>query len=98
MYYKENVIRACGIKDYPPILQQATSLVSSVSRFIADGANTASEKDVKERLSICNGETTGEVCEYYDNNRCKKCGCFFATKLRMADEKCPIDKWGPINR
>jgi hypothetical protein len=25
--------------------------------------------------------------------RCSKCGCSTWAKLRMASEKCPIDKW-----
>ena len=41
----------------------------------------------------------------FDNNnaQCLMCGCnintkkTFFNKLAWADQKCPIDKWGPIN-
>lgn len=55
-----------------------------------------SQEQIDARLAICNG------CEFYQNNTCLKCGCAlsreknYKNKLLWADQKCPVDKWGPI--
>lgn len=55
-----------------------------------------SQEQIDERLAICNG------CEFYQNDTCLKCGCAlsreknYKNKLLWADQKCPVDKWGPI--
>ena len=53
-------------------------------------AITVSKEKFKERFSICKG------CEFLfkPTNNCKKCGCFMHLKARLANQKCPIDKWG----
>ena len=27
---------------------------------------------------------------------CKKCGCFMKIKIRLANSKCPVDKWDSV--
>jgi hypothetical protein len=96
MAKKDNVIRVCQPKqEYPPLSTQIISLVSSVHDFITDG-HIISKELYQARLNICNGTSTGEVCPYFDNNRCKKCGCYFKTKLSLSTEECPIGKWSKI--
>ena len=54
------------------------------------------QAQIDERLKICHG------CEFYKNNTCLKCGCVlsrektYMNKLLWADQKCPVEKWGPI--
>lgn len=49
-----------------------------------------------QRLAICKG------CEFYVNEKCKKCGCgvknkaAWLDKLGWADQRCPVGKWGPV--
>lgn len=46
-----------------------------------------SQEERNRRLAIC------EACQYFVDNRCRKCGCFALAKIELATEKCPIDKW-----
>lgn len=81
----------------PSIVEQAKSAVTAVAKFAKSGLEITAPEILENRLEICKG------CEWWDgaalNNsgRCKKCGCSTWAKLRMASEKCPLDKWGPVN-
>lgn len=58
--------------------------------------NAASGKDItvedsvyNERMKACN------TCDKHikSTNQCGECGCFLAVKGRLADMKCPLNKW-----
>lgn len=42
----------------------------------------------EERLAIC--RSCEQLSEY---NICKKCGCFMLMKVKVAQAKCPLEKW-----
>ena len=42
---------------------------------------------IDKRWDICTG------CEFLNNNKCEKCGCFMKVKTRVATASCPIGKW-----
>ena len=42
---------------------------------------------IDKRWDICMG------CEFLNNNKCDKCGCFMKVKTRVATARCPIGKW-----
>ena len=44
------------------------------------------ESLAEERLKIC------YTCEFRNETRCGKCGCFLKAKARSTGE-CPIQKW-----
>ena len=58
-----------------------------MSKFTREEAN--------ERLKICRGSSTNELCEEYfkPTGSCKKCGCFVRLKTKIASQSCPLDKW-----
>ena len=45
---------------------------------------------IKNRLDICS------KCEVFisPTSQCRKCGCFMKVKARLANQVCPVDKWG----
>ena len=45
---------------------------------------------IKKRLDICS------KCEFFisPTSQCRKCGCFMKVKARLANQVCPVDKWG----
>jgi hypothetical protein len=51
------------------------------------GRTLVSSEIQKERMDICN------ACNYYVNNKCKKCGCQLKVKTQFAGAKCPLNKW-----
>ena len=54
----------------------------------------ASDPIQKERLSIC------KSCEFYKNESgepsCGQCGCPLKSKISIAEESCPLQKWAAI--
>ena len=84
-----------------PEFHQALKILNSniqtlweVSQLYPD--QVVEQDELDKRLALCKG------CEWWDpesfgkTGSCKKCGCSTWAKLRMASEKCPIDKWGPV--
>ena len=45
------------------------------------------EEVLKMRWDLCTG------CEFLNNNKCEKCGCFMKVKHKLAMAKCPVGKW-----
>lgn len=87
----------CAITERPPgISRQLSGYALAVSRWLAAGAPSRTDRQVSELLAICQG------CPKYDADRgaCSKCGCKvnssrwgLANKLRMATEACPDGHW-----
>jgi uncharacterized paraquat-inducible protein A len=54
----------------------------------------ASDPIQEERLSIC------KSCEFYKNESgepsCGQCGCPLKSKISIAEESCPLQKWAAI--
>ena len=45
------------------------------------------EEVLKMRWDLCLG------CEFLNDNKCEKCGCFMKVKHKLAMASCPIGKW-----
>jgi hypothetical protein len=88
-----NELKKQFIQQYPSLFQQAKNLTTSLTNWVKDGVKVVSEEVLNQRMDIC------KKCEFWDSEafagtgRCSKCGCSTQAKLRMATEKCPIDKW-----
>jgi len=80
----------------PSIGAMASSLGTSLKKWVGSGLSNSTQEVIDMRLDICKG------CELWDSQalkgtgRCRKCGCSTWAKIRMATEKCPIGKWGPV--
>lgn len=78
----------------PTLFNQIKSVTKAAFDWSKAGFKQVEPSVLEERLKICGG------CEFWDSTgfagtgRCQKCGCSTQAKLRMATEKCPIDKWG----
>jgi len=83
---------------YPSAKRMVGNLAQSMTQWVKNGFKLTPEDKLQERLEICKG------CEFWDKEalggtgRCKKCGCSTQAKLRLSHEKCPIDKWGPVDQ
>lgn len=77
----------------PNIGGMVASAGKSLTTWAGSGFSTSSKDEIDARLSLC------KACEFWDSaalngtGRCLKCGCSTWAKIRMASEKCPIDKW-----
>ena len=45
------------------------------------------EEVLKMRWDLCLG------CEFLQDDKCLKCGCFMKVKHKLATAKCPVGKW-----
>jgi hypothetical protein len=76
------------------------TFIKSLFFHIMLGLPKSTQQEIDTRYNICN------QCEDYNikNQECNQCGCFiskkkiFLNKLAWADQRCPINKWGPIIR
>jgi hypothetical protein len=72
---------------FPGVAQQAVNFVRSAVRHLAGGLKTTDEDEGDRRMQICIG------CEYYQDGRCQKCGCYLKAKASWLSESCPVGKW-----
>ena len=74
------------------------TFVKSLFWHIYSGSPKCTLEQIRYRYLICS------ACDDYDkpSSTCNHCGCNitpkkqFLNKLAWADQKCPIDKWLPI--
>lgn len=84
--------------EYPTAKRMAGNFAQSMTQWVKNGFKLTPAEKLQERLDICKG------CEFWDKEalkgtgRCRKCGCSTQAKLRLAHEKCPIDKWVPVDQ
>ena len=81
----------------PSIVNMAANFSGSLANWARNGFGTVSDSTIQSRLDICKGCEFWNADGFKGTGRCQKCGCSTWAKLRMATEKCPLDKWGPVN-
>lgn len=91
-----NKIQSEDLSQYPSMFQMGRNLIkqgwlSAVGMAKGQPLLAAPEK-ASARLEICN------ACEFFDigPQRCKKCGCYMASKANLEHSACPISKWGEL--
>ena len=80
----------------PTMLRQAAALGKSLMNWTTSGFPATPPDELASRMEICKACPEWDAEAFAGTGRCKKCGCSTQAKLRMATEKCPIDKWGPV--
>jgi len=63
------------------------ALGKGLKNFAGGGRFLATKEKIKERESICKG------CDFYEDNKCMKCGCVMSNKIKLQVSHCPLDKW-----
>lgn len=79
------------VDDITDEMPTAATMFGSAARaaikFARRGFTLADEAIQMERLEQCVN------CDRLQKSRCIDCGCFVALKVKLLDEKCPLDKW-----
>lgn len=83
--------------------QKAATFARSAAKHVAAGMPQVTDEQVAERFAIC------QACPHYipqseGRGECSKCGCGIKavgvgagiSKLRWADQSCPIGRWKPF--
>lgn len=81
--------------ELPPLLIRGWNFASAMARWISHGAPVCTREQIERRSAIC------QACPLLKNDYCThpNCGCncgmgTLISKLAVATEKCPMDKWG----
>jgi hypothetical protein len=77
--------------EFPSLFTQARNLieqaVASGTGMFSGNPLIASVEKAKARLDIC------ATCEFFNQGRCTKCGCFMNKKAHLDAAQCPMNKW-----
>jgi hypothetical protein len=95
----------CGqSKEMPSLAKQGVNAMAAIGRVTASFINEkpvfAKEETVSARRAICLScpECVPHPPNQNETHRCRKCGCWLdakaLSKLKLAPEACPINKWG----
>ena len=88
----DNFTRA---KETPSLFQMAKNVTKAAANFVKGGMKIVTEEQLRMRLDICRSCDKFDAKAFNGTGRCSLCGCSTVLKLKMATEKCPIDKWLP---
>lgn len=83
----------------PSLIRKAANFTKAAVKHVAAGSPQATDEQVAQRFAICKAcpmfKATGD-----GQGECSKCGCGLKavgvaglSKLRWADQACPIGKW-----
>jgi len=87
MFFGRKLLRALAIQEVNEfaeaneVLDMRTASNRIKKNIIHD------EEVLKMRWDLCSS------CEFLNDNKCDKCGCFMKVKHKMAVASCPIGKW-----
>lgn len=64
-------------------------VVNTTISAVTSGAIFATKEVELQRFELCKN------CEHFthEENRCKICGCFMQSKVKLIAAKCPAGKW-----
>jgi len=75
----------------PGMMEMARNLINDGSKIMSNaiqGNKTLVSDEVRNtRWSVC------QSCQFLQNDRCTKCGCFMKVKVAFATSVCPENKW-----
>jgi hypothetical protein len=72
--------------------------LKSLKRFAEAGMPSVSTEILSAREATCRACPEWDAQALNATGRCRKCGCSTWAKLRMATERCPLGKWGAVDK
>ena len=87
MFFGKKLVRSLAVEEVNGYVENNDSIDMRTAPQSVKNNIIHDEDVLKMRWDICLG------CEFLNNNKCSKCGCFMKVKHKLAMAKCPIDKW-----
>lgn len=69
-------------------IESGTAIISNIA---AGEPIAVDDAEAERRMDVC--KTCPSYVETLDVPRCNDCGCLMSLKTKLADMKCPQDKW-----
>jgi hypothetical protein len=85
-------------KEYPTVTKMAQTFAESIVQWAKKGFKVVTEEEYNQRLDICKACPVWDGSALNGGGRCRECGCATQAKLKIATERCPLDKWVQIER
>jgi hypothetical protein len=77
----------------PNLIEMGVSAMTAAARWIAAGSPMRTPEQSAECQAICQSCEHWKAPKRRGKGKCSHCGCFLASKIRMATESCPLGKW-----
>ena len=87
MFFGSKLVRSLAIQEINEYAEDNDSIDMRTAPSAIKRNIIHDEEVLKMRWVLCLG------CEFLKDNKCEKCGCFMKVKHKLAQAKCPIDKW-----
>jgi hypothetical protein len=80
----------CSVCGKRTLVGKARTIVNGVTHYFED----KNDQLYKERMQFCS------KCprRTFHGQFCGECKCLLQAKLRLEEERCPLDKWQPIEK
>ena len=88
------VIAGPSLPNYPCVRcveQTSSPSPDNVPPVLIEIIGNANLAVIQYRRTLC------DKCEFKDGGLCQLCGCPIDKKVATLSEKCPADKWGPVD-
>jgi hypothetical protein len=95
--FREKISQMAHEHEFPSLATQASNALGALGRSaraaVTGGPVFAPTEVRDERWAQC------MTCVNLVNDRCRLCGCYFAKKITLATESCPMSppRWGAWN-
>lgn len=80
-------------REFPLLVEQAKNFIKDAVSYVQSGFENVTQEEYNERMRICAGDEKTIKCEFFQDNRCLKCGCACNFKAWGRAFKCPMNKW-----
>ena len=81
-----------NLAEFPSAFQISRNLLKQAWTLNIDAAKSThlltTAAKAAARLDICKG------CQFFNDTRCIKCGCFMDKQVHVESSQCPVNKWG----
>jgi hypothetical protein len=87
------MVLKCTDADSSELCRKAISFARSLTSWSSSGFQATPPDILATREATCRECPEWDATALNKTGKCRKCGCSTWAKLRMATEKCPLEKW-----
>ena len=86
-FFGKKLVRSLAIQEINEFAEVNDSIDMRTASNTIKRSIIHDEEVLKMRWDLCSG------CEFLNNDKCEKCGCFMKVKHKLAMASCPEGKW-----
>ena len=86
-YFGRKLLKSLAVEEINEFAENNDSIDMRTASDTIKRSIVHDEEVLKMRWDICSG------CEFLNDNKCDKCGCFMKVKHKLKMASCPEGKW-----